>query len=70
MFEFDKRKVPEIGLQSSWGMTDGAINDVYKAGDWSFETAEGSDLRYAESAIYAWIAWYNLLATIDHKEKS
>ena len=51
MFEFDERKVPEIGLQSSWGMTDGAINDVYKAGDWSFETAEGSDLGGERGAV-------------------
>ena len=69
MFEFDKTKVPEVGLQHSWGMHDGAINDVYKAGNWSFETAEEANINYAESAIYAWIAWHNFLQTLEGKRE-
>ena len=69
MFEFDETKVPEVLLESSWGLTDGFINDVYKAGDWSFETSEEADINYAESAIYAWIAWHNFLQTLEGKRE-
>jgi hypothetical protein len=67
MFKFDETRVPEVVLESSWGLADGFINDVYKAGGWSFETSEESGISYAESAIYAWIAWHNFLQTLEGK---
>ena len=60
MFNFDEAKVPEVKHLKSWPLLDGTENHMYKAGDWSFET-DDEDIEYAESAIYAWIAWKNYL---------
>ena len=65
-FQYDPNKVPDVKLESEWPLEDGTINQVYRAGDWSFETSEESDSDYAESAIYAWIAWHDFLSTIKN----
>lgn len=66
MFKYDPDKVPDVKLEREWALEDKTINQVYRAGDWSFETAEESDLEYAESAIYAWIAWYDFISNIKN----
>ena len=60
MFEINPEKIPEVRLSKSWKLEDGSINDLYQAGNWSFET-EDKELEYAEEAIYAWVAWYNYI---------
>jgi hypothetical protein len=60
MFEINLEKIPEVKLSKSWKLEDGSTNDLYRAGNWSFET-EDKDLEYAEEAIYAWVAWYNYI---------
>jgi hypothetical protein len=62
MFEINKDNIPEVKEEVSYKLADGTINTVYRAGNWSFETSEEADLEYAESGIYAWIAWYNFLS--------
>jgi hypothetical protein len=59
-FEIDAKKIPEVTLDKSWKLEDESINDLYRAGNWSFDT-EDKDIKYAEEAIYAWIAWYNYI---------
>lgn len=61
MFEFDSKKIPKVNFLKSWQLEDGSSNDLYQAGDWSMEMPEDGDLEYAESAIYAWLAWHNFL---------
>lgn len=61
MFKYDPKKVPDVKLESEWKLEDGSINQVYRAGDWSFESSEESDFLYAQEAIYAWIAWHDFL---------
>jgi N12 class adenine-specific DNA methylase len=56
----DNNKIPGVKLERSWKLQDGSVNDLYRAGNWSFET-DDMDLEYAEEAIYAWIAWYNFV---------
>jgi len=68
MFKYDPTKVPDVSLEREWQLEDKSVNQVYRAGDWSFETAEESDIEYAESAIYAWIAWHDFLQTSKGKE--
>ena len=60
MFEIDPEKIPEVKLSKSWKLEDGSTNDLYQAGNWSFDT-EDIELEYAEEAIHAWIAWYNYI---------
>jgi hypothetical protein len=60
IFDIDPNKIPEVKLTKSWELQDGSINNLYLAGNWSFET-EDEDLKYAEEAIHAWIAWYNYI---------
>jgi hypothetical protein len=60
MFNFDETKVPKVEFLKSWKLEDGTDNDIYQAGNWSFE-ADDKDLDYAEEAIYAWTAWYNFI---------
>jgi hypothetical protein len=60
MFEINLEKIPEVKLSKSWKLENGSTNDLYRAGNWSFET-EDKDLEYAEEAIYAWVAWYNYI---------
>jgi len=60
-FKYSPEKVPDVKLESEWKLEDGFINQVYRAGDWSFETSEEADLEYAQGAIYAWIAWHDFL---------
>ena len=74
MFDYDPNLVPDIQLESEWKLEDGFPNQVYRAGDWSFETSEEASLEYAKKAIYAWIAWHDfllmnkkLLGTNDHQ---
>lgn len=62
MFKYEPKKVPDIKLERSWKLEDGSLNEVYRAQDWSFETAEEADLEYIEGAIYAWIAWYDFVS--------
>ena len=62
MFNYKPEKVPDIKLEREWPLEDKTINQVYRAGDWSFETSEEANLEYAEGAIYAWIAWYDFLS--------
>ena len=61
MFRYDPKLVPEVKLERHWELQDKTINSVFRVGDWSFETSEESDLEYAKSAIYAWIAWHDFL---------
>ena len=63
MFEYEPEKAPDVFLESEWTLEDGSINQVYRAGNWSFETSEEADIEYAEQAIYAWIAWRDFLLT-------
>jgi len=69
MFEVNESKVPNVEFLKSWELEDGTENHLYQAGNWSFESGEDDDLKYAESAIYAWIAWYNFLASDATNEK-
>lgn len=62
MFKYESDRVPDVKLESEWPLEDKTINQVYRAGDWSFETSEEANLEYAEGAIYAWIAWYDFLS--------
>lgn len=60
MIEINPNKLPKVELIKSWQLKDGSINDLYQVGNWSFET-EDEDLKYAEEAIHAWVAWYNYI---------
>lgn len=60
-FKYDSNLVPDVKLESEWKLEDGFVNQVYRAGDWSFETSEEANLAYAKQAIYAWIAWHDFL---------
>lgn len=62
MFKYEPSKVPDVKLERSWKLEDGFVNEVYRAKDWSFETAEELDLDYIEGAIYSWIAWYDFVS--------
>ena len=61
-FQYDPSRVPDVKLEREWKLEDGSINQVYRAENWSFETSEEASIRYAEEAIYAWIAWRDFLA--------
>lgn len=61
LFKYDPNLVPDVRLESEWKLEDGSVNQVYRAGDWSFETSEEADLEYARGAIYAWVAWHDFL---------
>ena len=63
IFEYDADKVPDINLEREWLLEDGTVNQVYRAGNWSFDTSEEADTKYAQEAIYAWIAWHDFLAS-------
>ena len=70
LFNYDTKLVPDVRLESEWKLEDGFINQVYRAGNWSFETCEESDIEYAKSAIYAWIAWHDFLASSGHADSN
>jgi hypothetical protein len=63
MFKYNPELVPDVNLESEWTLEDGFVNQVYRAGDWSFETSEESSLEYVKQAIYAWIAWHDFLVS-------
>ena len=63
IFEYNPDKVPDINLEREWQLEDGSVNQVYRAGNWSFETSEEASTKYAQEAIYAWIAWHDFLAS-------
>jgi hypothetical protein len=63
MFKYDPRLVPDVNLEAEWPLEDNFINQVYRAGNWSFETAEETSVEYAKGAIYAWIAWHDFLVS-------
>lgn len=63
MFKYDPSLVPDVNLESEWQLDGGGINQVYRAGKWSFETSEEANTKYAQEAIYAWIAWHDFLAS-------
>jgi hypothetical protein len=65
MFKYNPELVPDVNLEVEWPLEDKTINQVYRAGDWSFETSEEADVKYAKSAIYAWIAWHDFLISND-----
>jgi len=67
MFKYDAEKVPDVKIEQSWVLQDKTTNQVYRVGDWSFESSEDADIRYAEEAIYAWIAWRDFLAAGGHE---
>ena len=60
MFDIDESKIPTVHLEKEWMLANGSLNQLFRAGNWSFET-EDIDLEYAEEAIHAWIAWYNYI---------
>lgn len=62
MFKYDPNKVPDVKLEREWMLEDGTVNQVYRAGDWSFESSEEADLEYVEGGIYSFIAWYDYLS--------
>lgn len=62
MFKYDPNKVPDVKLEREWLLEDGTVNQVYRAGNWSFETSEEADLEYVEEGIYAFIAWHDFLS--------
>lgn len=61
MFKYDPELVPDVELETEWFLEDGFVNQVYRAGGWSFETSEESSVEYARKAIYAWVAWHDFL---------
>lgn len=61
LFEYNPDNVPDVKLENEWKLKDGFVNQVYRAGDWSFETSEEANIAYAQKAIYAWIAWHDFL---------
>jgi hypothetical protein len=61
MFKYNPELVPDVKLEVEWPLEDKTINQVYRAGDWSFETSEEANIEYARTAIYAWIAWHDFL---------
>ena len=63
MFKYDPSLVPDVKLESEWALEDNTVNQVYRAGNWSFETSEEADAEYAKTAIYAWIAWHDFLVS-------
>lgn len=63
VFEYNPDRVPDVNLEREWLLEDGTVNQVYRAGDWSFETSEEANVKYAQEAIYAWIAWHDFLAS-------
>ena len=69
VFKYDPEKVPDVKLEREWKLEDGSINQVYRAGDWSFESSEESDVLHAEEAIYAWIAWHDFLYVQNQPSK-
>lgn len=62
MFKYDPKEVPDVKLEREWPLEDGTINQVYRAGDWSFDSTEEADLEYVKGGIYAFIAWYDFLS--------
>lgn len=63
MFKYDPNKVPDVKFERQWKHDSGHTSQIFRAGNWSLEIPGDDDLQYAESAIYAWIAWYDFLAT-------
>lgn len=63
VFEYNPENVPDVNLEREWQLEDGTVNQVYRAGKWSFETSEEASTQYAREAIYAWIAWHDFLAS-------
>ena len=52
-FQYDPKKTPQPKVDVRY----------IKLGSWSFDPDDDEcDLAYAEDAIYAWIAWYELVA--------
>jgi hypothetical protein len=70
VFEYDPNLVPDVKLESEWKLEDGSINQVYRAGDWSFETSEEANIAYTQKAIYAWIAWHDFLKAESNLSKT
>lgn len=70
MFEYDASKVPDVKLEREWQLQDGTVNQVYRVGDWSFETSEEANVKYAQEAIYAWIAWHDFLYAHNQVEQN
>ena len=68
-FKYDPNLVPDVKLEREWPIENGILNQVYRAGDWSFETSEEANVQYAKSGIYAWIAWHDFLVA-NKKVKS
>ena len=60
MLNINPEKLPEVKLMKEWLLANGTTNQLFTAGNWSFET-EDMDLEYAEEAIYAWTAWYEYI---------
>jgi len=65
-FEYDHTLVPDVEFVSEWKLEDGFINQIYRAGGWSFETSEEDSVKYAKTAIYAWIAWHDYLVSASN----
>jgi len=63
IFKYDPAQVPDINLELEYKLEDGTVNQVYRVGDWSFETSEEANVKYAREGIYAWIAWHDFLAS-------
>jgi hypothetical protein len=63
LFEYNGDRVPDVNLEREWVLEDGSVNQVYRVGNWSFETSEEASTKYAQEAIYAWIAWHDFLAS-------
>lgn len=61
MFKYDPNKVPNVELENEWMLTTGESSQLYRVGDWSMELPSDGDMQSAETAIYAWIAWYDFL---------
>lgn len=69
LFKYNPDKVPDINIESEWQLEDKTVNQVYRAGNWSFETSEEANIEYAQEAIYAWIAWHDFLQTLESKRE-
>lgn len=69
MFNFDETKLPDVHLENEWMLTSGDMNQVYRAGNWSFEAPSDADIEVAEEAIYAWLAWKKFLESSQQDAK-
>ena len=60
-FIFDRNKISTVEVYYPDGVIPDNDNNIYEVGDWTFDKRDDGDIESAETAIYAWIAWYEYL---------